>query len=57
MNFFRAFGVPVSLRNRNKLRLIKTFETKKDALERTILTNEKIKGVSIVTTIYVIFYS
>ena len=42
---FRAFGVPLSMRNRNKLRLLQGFETKKDAVERTEVTKAKIRQV------------
>ena len=37
--YFRAFGVPISLRSRNKLRLSRGFETKQYAIKRS--TTEK----------------
>lgn len=42
---FRAYGVPVSLNNRDKLRLVQGFETKEEAQNRTILEADKVKKV------------
>nr|XP_047140640.1 uncharacterized protein LOC124815862 [Hydra vulgaris] len=46
----RAFGVPVSLSNRDKLRLTHSFETQKNAKKRRILEISAIKNVSHVQT-------
>ena len=42
---YRAYGVPVSLRNREKLRLLQSFEPRDAAEIRSIETNLKIKQV------------
>ena len=41
----RAYGVPVSLRNRNKLRLFQSMEPMSDAISRTLQEKEKVKKV------------
>ena len=45
--FLRAFGVPISLANRIKLRLQMEFESETVARERTEKENVGIKAVSI----------
>ena len=40
---FRAHGVPVSLRNRNNLRLFQSTEPLSDAISRTLQEKEKVK--------------
>ena len=42
---FRAYGVPVSLRKRNKLRLFQSMEPMSDAISRTLQEKEKVKKV------------
>ena len=42
---FRTYGVPVSLRNRNKLRLFQSMEPMSDAISRTLQEKEKVKKV------------
>lgn len=42
----RAFGMPVSLRNRDRMRTIRGFEKKAVAKARTIKENQMIKTVS-----------
>ena len=34
-SFHRAYGLPISLRNKEKLRLYKNYELRKEAVERT----------------------
>ena len=40
---FRAHGVPVSLRNRNNLRLFQSTEPMSDAISRTLKEKENLK--------------
>ena len=42
---FRAYGVPVFLRNRNKLRLLQSMERMSDAVSRKLQEKEKVKKV------------
>ena len=42
---FRTFGVLLSLRNRQKLRISSSFENEGEAIERTNEQNEKIRKV------------
>ena len=42
---FRTCGVPVSLRNRNKLRLFQSMEPMSDAISRTLQEKEIVKKV------------
>ena len=42
---FRAFGVPVSLRNRDKLRKFSSFERWEEAEKRTAELKERIRQV------------
>ena len=42
---FRAYGVPVFLRNRNKLRLLQSMEPVSDAVSRKLQEKEKVKKV------------
>ena len=46
LKYFRASGLPISLRSRNKLRLSRGFETKQDAVKRSIAEKNKIETVS-----------
>ena len=45
LTIFRAFGVNLSMRKRNTLRLLEGFEKKDDAANRTKYTFEKIRLV------------
>ena len=42
---FRAYGVPVFLRNRNKSRLLQFMEPMSDAISRKLQEKEKVKKV------------
>ena len=44
--FFRAFGIPISLRNRNRMRIIRGYERKAVAKARTIAETKLIKTVN-----------
>ena len=44
--YFRAFGVPISLRSPNKLRLSRGFETKQDAIKCSTTEKSNIDAVS-----------
>ena len=46
LKYFRAFGLPISLRSRKKLRLSRGFETKQDAIKRSTAEKNKIETVS-----------
>ena len=47
LKYFRAFGLPISLRSRNKLRLSRGFETEEDAIKRSTTEKNKIEMVSL----------
>lgn len=42
---FRSLALPISFSNRNKMRTMRGLESKTDAIERTIATNNKISQV------------
>ena len=44
-SIFKAYGVAVSLQNRNKLRLFQSMELMSDATSRTPKEKEKVKNV------------
>ena len=47
LKYFWAFGLPISLRSRNKLRLSRGFETEEDAIKRSTTEKNKIEMVSL----------
>ena len=44
LKYFRAFGLPISLRSHNKLRLSRGFEMKEDTIKRSTTEKNKIDG-------------
>ena len=47
---FRAYAIPVSMNNRNKLRIHKGFESKENAVQRTAIEKLNIEQVSFQTS-------